>query len=868
MKQKSSRMIFRIRIIIALGMVLVIGIRAGNVATALLLARRLAANNNRVTDSVELVTRLMDLSSHLKDAEIARTGFVISGARDSLAQFQDAAAQTTVALLRIGELAQKSPSSHNQFELLKKFAKEKVDEMRTTIAVRQEKGAEAARALSETNRRAELSSAISPLIAELKAAERMQLTQRTAESAGTIRHARGNLLGMTALAFVSLVALYLFLTHLINSLHRDEQALREQAQRWHVTLANIDDATIVTDPQGKISFLNLTALALCGCREDDAIGRPLESVFKIVSNDPRTDFEPVAHVIALGQAMLSRRATLVTREGKERPIIVRAVPIREPDGTTRDIVLVFRDVTQQVRAEEEHRENLSREQENTRRLQELARLSTQLHLAHDFDSILSIVATESQTLLGVRKVEATAEPGETAYSPSGGLIELPITGRDGRILAYFRVTLMQEGDFDDRDRAILHQLVHIASVAIENARLYQELRENDHSKDRFLATLAHELRNPLAAISSAISLGRHGSPQDGSLWSINVIDRQTHRLTFLIDDLLDVSRITQGKLRLRRETVDLGAIMANAVEAVRPTFDQRRHTIETVVPLKKLWVYGDATRLEQIFTNLLTNAAKYTQTGGQVCLTCARDGHEIITRVKDTGIGIAPDLLPRIFDLFTQGDRSIARAEGGLGIGLTLVKTLTELHGGSVSVASDGLDTGSEFTVRLPAIFKPLYESSKPQPRDPHDHPQRPVRILVVDDNVDLAHGLASLIHRLGHIVKATVDGPAALESARLFRPEVVLLDIGLPGMDGYEVAARLRAEETDALVLVAISGYGQDEDRRRSREVGFDFHLVKPIDVDALRQIVNRVSRSTPPAPALRSDPERASISRAHSPS
>ena len=387
--------------------------------------------------------------------------------------------------------------------------------------------------------------------------------------------------------------------------------------------------------------------------------------------------------------------------------------------------------------------------------------------------------------------------------------------------------------------------LYLVRLVDDQERVYRELRENDHSKDRFLAMLAHELRNPLAAISNAVNVARHDDLRGNSRWSIDVIDRQIHRLTRLIDDLLDISRISQGKIRLHRESVDLASIAISAVDDVGALFEQRNHTLETSIPPTTFWVDGDSTRLEQIFTNLLTNAAKYTRSGGRIRLTIAHEGMEIVARVKDSGIGISPDLLPRIFDLFTQEDRSLARSEGGLGIGLTLVKTLTELHGGSVHVASDGLDKGSEFTVRLPAIVKPTRETANGTSDDRDESADRPVRILVVDDNVDLAHGLCKSINHLGHVVETANDGPAAIEMARAFHPEAVLLDIGLPGMDGYEVASRLRSQEgMSSLVLVAISGYGQEEDRRRSLEAGFEFHLVKPIDLGALGQILVRISR------------------------
>jgi signal transduction histidine kinase/CHASE3 domain sensor protein/ActR/RegA family two-component response regulator len=735
MKQERSRMRFRIRTILKLGLVFVIGIRVGTVGLAALGTHMLAVNNDQVVESVELLTRLMDISSNLRDAESAQRAYLHSGHEDFLVRFNITTAQTIVALGRLGELTTRPLISPAKFKQLANYINEEIEELKRIVTAREQQGADAAVAIARNGRGRTLANMITPLVNELERTERDHLTRRTGESAAVLKQAFSALLGTTVLVLLLVVGVYSFLTQLIDDQERDEEALKEQAQQWQATLT------------------------------------------------------------------------------------------------------------------EEHHHSLSREQENTRRLQELARLSTRLYLAHDFDTILNIVVTEARRLLGVRRVEATTGPSDTAHAPTAGKIELPIPGRNGQILAYLRVTLIQKGNFDERDRAILDQLVHIASVAIENARLYQELRENDHSKDRFLAMLAHELRNPLAAISSAVTLGRNDDPRESSLWSIDVIERQAHRLTRLIDDLLDVSRITQGKITLRLESVDLALIAASAIDAVRPFIEQRYHTLVSIVPEATFWVDGDSTRLEQIFTNLLTNAAKYTKSSGQIRVTIARDGNEIVTRVADSGIGISSELLPRIFDLFTQGDRSLARAEGGLGIGLTLVKTLTELHGGSVSVVSDGLDAGSEFIVRLPAIAKVFHDPGNGPADDRPSGAHRPVRILVVDDNVDLANGLVRLMKKLGHTVKAINDGRAAIELARVFRPEAVLLDIGLPGMDGYEVASRLRSQHgTDPLILVAISGYGQEEDQRRSLEAGFDFHLVKPIDMDALRHIINRISRSSLP--------------------
>jgi signal transduction histidine kinase len=368
------------------------------------------------------------------------------------------------------------------------------------------------------------------------------------------------------------------------------------------------------------------------------------------------------------------------------------------------------------------------------------------------------------------------------------------------------------------------------------------LREADRRKDEFLAMLAHELRNPLSAIHGAVDLVRRSEPDAGlSRWSAQVIDRHVKLLARLIDDLLDVSRITRGKIRLVREHVDGSKIIDSAVEAVRPLINERGHALFVELPGVPLPLEADPMRLEQILVNLLTNAAKYTERGGKIWLSGGQEGGQIVIRVRDTGIGIAPQLLPGVFGLFTQLEGSLDRSEGGLGIGLTLVKKLAELHGGSVLAQSEGPGRGSEFVVRLPAAEPATAVLPKPE-RTPAAAHNRATTVLVIDDNVDSARGLERLLKLVGHKVQTAHDGPTALACARVQRPSVVLLDIGLPGMDGYQVASRLRQEEgLDQAVIIAISGYGQEADRRKSREAGFDHHLVKPIDHDALLSLIVR---------------------------
>ncbi|HWE37330.1 MAG TPA: ATP-binding protein [Isosphaeraceae bacterium] len=388
-----------------------------------------------------------------------------------------------------------------------------------------------------------------------------------------------------------------------------------------------------------------------------------------------------------------------------------------------------------------------------------------------------------------------------------------------------------------RDRRRQYAMRAALAEREEQARA---LREADRHKDEFLAMLAHELRNPLAAVNNAVTVLKLSDDEESRKWASDVVERQVRQLARLIDDLLDVSRITSGKIRLRKEFVDAGPILDHAIESARPLIDQRRQTLAVAIERGGLPLHADVTRVEQIVLNLLTNAAKYTESGGRIWLAARQEGDRVVISVRDNGIGVPPEKLPEMFRLFSQGDRSLARSEGGLGIGLTIVQKLAELHGGVVEARSDGPGRGSEFVVRLPLAPGP--DALRPTARRGELPKGRGSRILVVDDNVDTARGMVRLLKLLGNDATAVHDGRAALEAARTFRPEFVLLDIGLPILDGYEVAAALREDELHRdTVIIAVSGYGQDEDRRRSLAAGFDHHLVKPVDFDSLALLLGR---------------------------
>jgi signal transduction histidine kinase len=418
------------------------------------------------------------------------------------------------------------------------------------------------------------------------------------------------------------------------------------------------------------------------------------------------------------------------------------------------------------------------------------------------------------------------------------------------------------------DQAMLSELAGRAGMALENARLYwslkqeiaktreaeEKLLEAAKRKDEFLAMLSHELRNPLAPIRNAVELVRRIAPADPRLaWARDVVDRQVTHMAQLVDDLLDVSRITQGKITLRRDSLELGKVVSHAIETARPLIEARGHTLELALPAKPVWMIGDFARLAQVLANLLNNAAKYTPEGGSIELAAESAEGEVVVRVRDNGIGIDGELLPHVFELFAQGERSLDRSLGGLGVGLTVVQRLVELHQGRVEVLSEGAGKGAEFRLVLPCISEvPETETTQESPAEIRSV-RKGMRVLVVDDNTDAAESIAVLLRLEGHEVKTVSDGASAIACSQVFAPSAVLLDIGLPGMSGYDVARRLRElPATRDAVFIALTGYGQREDRTAAAQAGFQHHFIKPADPRAIHEVITRGKTSE----ALRGSP------------
>jgi signal transduction histidine kinase len=393
--------------------------------------------------------------------------------------------------------------------------------------------------------------------------------------------------------------------------------------------------------------------------------------------------------------------------------------------------------------------------------------------------------------------------------------------------------------FDVDTHAMVAELATRAATAVDNALLFRKIQDEDQRKNEFLAMLAHELRNPLAPISNAVHIMRvSGDEPEKIAWARDIIARQLKQLVRLVDDLLDVSRITRGKIELKIGVVNVQQVVAAAIETSKPNVDGHRHALSVQLPAETLHVHGDCARVSQILSNLINNAAKYTPRGGRISVSAGREEDAVAFRVRDSGVGIPPEYLATIFDPFTQVDRSLARSNGGLGIGLTLVRRLVEMQNGTVVARSEGRNRGSEFIVRLPLAVDVASDADASASREPPS--PAGLRVLVVDDNHDVADSTASVMRMNGCEVHVAYDGKAAIESVQRLKPDAVLLDIGLPTFDGYLVAEHIRAQpNNEGTMLVAVSGYGQEQDRARSKSVGFDYHVVKPIDPAALASLI-----------------------------
>jgi PAS domain S-box-containing protein len=671
---------------------------------------------------------------------------------------------------------------------------------------------------------------------------------------------------------------------------------RKLAEETRLRLAAIvessEDAIISKDLSGTITSWNRAAERLYGYTAGEIVGRPISV---LMPPDHQDDFPKIMERLNRGERVENYETVRVSKDGRRVDVSLTISPIRNAAGQIVGASKIARDVTDRKRTEAALRKQ-------TERLRLLWEAAAVLLTANNPDAMLRGLLTKVGPHLGVdtyfnfvvndngdalRLASCEGIPVETARTISRmefgqsvcGTVALhrrPVVATDiqgsddpkvqllksfglrccaanpllagDRLLGTLSFASRVKDQFDPEEVAFIETLTHYVTVAYERLWLVNELREADRRKDEFLATLAHELRNPLAPIRNAVQVLRQKGPDEPELrWGRDVIDRQVEYLNRLLDDLLDVSRITRNKLELRKQRIDLGEVIRGAVESSRPAIEQSGHELTVTLPAQPIYLNGDVVRLAQVFVNLLNNAAKYTERWGRIGLTAAEERGEVVVRVKDTGVGIPAEKLPRLFDIFFQVDRTLERSQGGLGIGLSLVRRLVELHGGTVEAFSEGVGRGSEFSVRLPVL------ADKPKPAQPPESGGKGGkatagrRILLVDDNRDSADSLAMLLRLTGNEVHTAYDGVDGVETAARVRPDVVVLDIGMPKLNGYDACRRIRNEPwgTDML-LIALTGWGQEEDRRRTVEAGFDAHVVKPVDPDAILKLL---AEKRPPA-------------------
>jgi len=628
------------------------------------------------------------------------------------------------------------------------------------------------------------------------------------------------------------------------------EALHDQRHWLLVTLSSIGDAVITTDAELRVTFLNPVAEALTGWTEQEAVGQALVSVFRIINEESREPVEdPAGQALREGRICnLAKHSILVARDGTERPIDDSAAPIRNAADTVAGVVLVFRDITQRRKTEKALEKALVYADDIIATLREpFLVLNVDLR-----------VKTANRAFYDRFQVTEGETEGRLVYDLGNGQWDIPAlrtlldavlsknqSVQDFEVEHTFpslgrKTMLLNARPFPPESKSPELILLAVEDVTVLRTRADELAAANRH-KDEFMATLAHELRNPLAPISNAVHyLGMDGLKITDVKTARDVIARQVIIMVRLIDDLLDVSRISRNTLGIRKERVELTTVLESALESSRPLIEKSGHELTVSLPTESVQLNADPIRLAQAFLNLLNNSAKYTNAGGRIWLTAERQGSDAVVSVRDNGVGIPADMLARIFDLFTQVGDPLERSQGGLGIGLTLVRRLVEMHDGTIEAQSSGPDEGSEFLVRLP-VFVQAPQEPPPESDGPKATALSGRRILVVDDNRDSADSLGMLLRIKGNDVRTAYDGPEALEAAAAFLPELIMLDIGLPKLNGFEVARRIRQQpQGREMMLVALTGWGQDDDRRLSLEAGFDFHVVKPVDLAALEILLD----------------------------
>lgn len=793
------------------------------------------------------------------DAETGVRGFVITGQAQFLEPYQSAVSQQAQRLANLQSATHDNPRQSAQVEKLAEMTREHLAALEQTMAERRH-SAEAGRdSVAAAQGKARMD-AIRAVISDMESGEQELLKQRRGQSELAYRTAITSGILMTSVGLAMIASFAWLLWRSLESRNRAATVIHQHRAWLQTTLQSIGDAVIATDAAAQVTFLNSVAAQLTGWKEGEAQGQPLETVFQIVNEDSRqTVPNPALRALRDGTIVgLANHTLLISRDGVERSIDDSAAPIRDEQGQVSGAVLIFRDITERRRLELENADRARA----SRLLAAIVESSEDAIISRTLDGTIQTWNAAAERLFGYPAADVVGRSIDLLIPAERMAEEREIVARlrtGERIAAMDTVRLRRDGQpvpvslttSTIRDGAgnivgaskIIRDVSERKQAEGRIQDLLAALRMADRRKDEFLATLAHELRGPLAPLRNMLEIIKLSDGDRQVLdQARDTMERQLKQMVRLVDDLLDVSRITLNKLELRKERVELASVLYQSVEACRHLAVNANHDVRLSVPATALYVDADPVRLVQVFSNLLNNSCKYTEPGGHIRLTADREGSDVVVIVEDDGMGMPADMLHRIFDMFTQVDPTLERSHGGLGIGLTLVKSLVEMHEGQVEAFSAGLGQGSRFVVRLKMFTETPAVATPDTP--PQVSPSTARRILVVDDNLDGASSLAMLLKISGHETHLAHDGLAAVEAAERLQPDIVLLDIGLPKLNGFEACRRIREQPgSSGRILVALTGWGQEEDRRKSQEAGFDYHLVKPVDFGELSALLRKLS-------------------------
>ena len=842
---------------LVLGAIAAVSLLAANVAVTLINTRRLQEHGSWVAHTHEVIIGLESLVSLVKDAETGQRGYIITGEPRYLAPYTASIASMDAQVDEVQRLTGDNPRQQSRFRELRKRIADRLGILDEGIAARKTGTFETAREVILTDRGKTEMDALRDIVGEMIAEEQGLLRNRELRLSETYRRTVSTELisGLSAVAAV--IAFMVLLWRHLAARAASEHVIAEQAERLRTTLASIGDAVITTDMEGGITNMNAVAEALTGWTNAAATGQPLDAVFRIVNEETRNPVEnPATRALRDGVIVgLANHTVLVAKDGTERPIDDSAAPIRCKAGEIVGCVLVFRDVTERRQGEEKRREHERRFRTLVEQIKDYAifMIDRDGRATSWHEGVRRVLGFDEPEFVGKDITTRIFTPEDVqAGVPERELREAAATGaanntrwmrrRDGT--AFFAVGATTSLRDDSGDLVgfmkVMRDQTEQKRMEDDLRQLAAELSEADRRKNEFLAMLAHELRNPLAPIRNAMQVIRlKGGEGEAGAAASEMMERQISQLVRLVDDLLDVSRITRGTIELRKERVELASAVQHAVEAAKSMMQCMDHELMMTLLTEPVYLTADPTRLAQVIGNLLSNACKFTDKGGRIHLAVEREGEQAVIRVRDNGVGIAAEELPRIFDMFMQIDTSLERSVSGLGIGLTLVKNLVEMHGGTVEVHSAGIGKGSEFVVRLPIAAAVPAVATAPASK-PGLGTSKARSFLVVDDNEDSATSLAMLLKMTGNETQVAYDGLGAVEAAEKFKPDVVLLDIGLPKLNGYEACRRIRAQPWGRdMMLIALTGWGQDEDRQKSKDAGFNGHLVKPVEHASLMKLL-----------------------------